>query len=61
MIDDLFTQEIGSTWKHAVRAYNTAENSELHHSITAMKDIVVKLSQIREYCETMKGDSNDGV
>jgi hypothetical protein len=49
----LLKKDIDLAWKHAIRAYNNCENFGFTDSQSGLKNIVVKLSQEKEYIDSM--------
>lgn len=53
MTNNLLVKEIDRAWEHAVLAYNTAQNSGLKDTMTPLAEVIVKLSQQKQFAETM--------
>ena len=49
----LLKKDIDLAWKYTIRALNNCENSGLIDSQNEIKSIAVKLSQIKEYVDSM--------
>ena len=57
---EFVAEELKMSWKYAVRAYNIAQNSQLKDTASMIKNIIIKLSQELEFCESMSEDINLG-
>lgn len=53
--DSVLITDLQQAWKHAVRAVNYCENADMNDTATAVREIVVKLSQQLEFHQAQSG------